>query len=176
MFIKDGLCHITFPDGKMTLVMDKFFPAPQPIIRKLFLKTIALNWKDRCQITAEILDWLGWQLAGSNPDERKKYHANKYAEIRTQITELEEQIEKQTCKINDLVEFRKTLPPRSGHKQEWNTAFKAEQGKLKDLKDKRRDLKADAADQMKQFNKIDSDMKKFKANIELIEQLTADWR
>lgn len=174
MFIENGLCHISFPDGKMTLVMNKFFPAPQQIIRKLFLKTIALNWEDRCQITEEILGWLRRETNEQNVQESLNFYANAYANARTEINELFPRIERQERRVQEVKDYMTMLP--RGHKKEMKPELDKKKATLKELRDRLHALRQDARHCKSEFNKINSNVEKFKANIELIEQLTADWR
>lgn len=171
--IENGNLHIEFPDGKMTLYMDKFFPAPKGVIRKLFLKTIALNYRKRMEYTEDILTWLRQSIIDLDMEETMKARANMYGNRMTSISELKEPLEKQEQKVKDLERFYKTLTAKE--KKSFKLELKKESNRLKELKTRMKELKADARYQKQEFNRVQAWEKGYKENIELIEKLTAGW-
>ena len=170
-YIKDGICYITFPDGKMTLVMDKFFPAPKYIIQKLFQKTIALNWKERQQITDEIIQWMEQKIE-KLPDSLD-FYANAFADVRTEMNELLPRIERMGRLVQEAKDYMSFLP--RGQKKNVKPHLDERKAKLKELKENMSALRKDAKWCQSKFNEAKALEEKFKDNIELIERLTVDW-
>lgn len=172
--IENGICHITYPNGKMSLVMDQFFPTSAHNIRLLFLKTIALNWEDRQQTADDILHWLKEAHRELDAESVMKFRANKCVDQRTKAKEMQSDIDRQALKIKNLQDFIKSLP--RGQKKPYQEKLKGEKEVLKGLKEKQSGLKHDAQYQNGEFIKVQALDRKFKANIELVEQLSAGWR
>lgn len=171
--IENGICHIKYPNGKMSLRMERFFPTSAHNIRILFLKTIALNWEERCQIAQDILQWLKEAQRELDIEKTLRFRADKHVEQRTKASEMQEKIDKCEQGIKNLRDFIRVLP--RGKKKTYQEKLKQEREKLKGLKDKQRNLKYDAQYQYAEFNRVQSLDKKFKKNIELIEHLSAGW-
>ena len=108
--IENGICHITYPNGKMSLVMEQFFPTSAHNIRLLFLKTIALNWEDRQQTADDILHWLKEAHRELDAESVMKFRANKCVDQRTKAKEMQSDIDRQALKIKNLQDFIKSLP------------------------------------------------------------------
>lgn len=171
--IENGICHIKYPNGKMSLYMERFFPTSAHNIRILFLKTIALNWEERCQIAQDILQWLKEAQRELDIEKTLRFRADKHVEQRTKASEMQEKIDKCEQGVKNLQDFIRVLP--RGKKKPYQEKLKQEREKLKGLKDKQRNLKYDAQYQYAEFNRVQSLDKKFKENIELIEHLSAGW-
>lgn len=172
--IENGICHIKYPNGKMSLRMERFFPTSAHNIRILFLKTIALNREDRWQTAQDILQWLKEALEAMDAERAMKEYANTCVERRTQAKEMQEDIDRQAAQIQKMNVYLKEMARGQG-KKAYRKNLKAEKEKLKGLKDKQRNLKYDAQYQYAEFNRVQSLDKKFKENIELIECLSAGW-
>ena len=160
--IENGICHIKYPNGRMSLVMEKFFPTSAHNIRLLFLKTIALNWDERWQIAQDILEWLRDAHRALDVDNTLRFRANQCVTQRTKVKEMQEEIDRTAAQIDKKKAYKKKL--------------EAEKEKLKGLKEKQRILKDDAAYQHGEFIRVQALDKKFRENIELIEQLSAGWQ
>ena len=171
--IENGICHIKYPNGKMSLVMKEFFPTSAHNIRLLFLKTIALNWEERWQIAQDILQWLKDAHRDLDVDNTLRFRANTCVAQKTKAKEMQEDIDKQAAKIRKLQDFIKSLP--RGQKKPYQDKLKGEKETLKGLKEKQTTLKHDAQYQNGEFIRVQALDRKFKANIELIEQLSAGW-
>lgn len=172
--IENGICRIKYPDGQMLIVMDKFFPTSAHNIRVLFLKTIALNWEQRGNVAFDILQWLKDAHRKLDVENTLKFRANTCVTQRTKAKEMQEEIDKQALKIKNLQDFIKSLP--RGQKKPYQEKLKGEKEVLKGLKKKQSGLKRDAQYQNGKFIKVQVLDRKFKANIELVEQLSAGWR
>ena len=172
--IENGICHITYPNGRMSLVMEQFFPTSAHNIRLLFLKTIALNWEDRQQTAQDILQWLKEAHRALDVDNTLRFRANTCVSQKTKAKEMQSDIDRQAAKIRKLQDFIKSLP--RGQKKPYQEKLKGEKEVLKGLKEKQSGLKHDAQYQNGEFIKVQALDRKFKANIELVEQLSAGWR
>lgn len=173
--IENGICHITYPNGKMSLVMDQFFPTSAHNIRLLFLKTIALNWEDRQQTADDILHWLKEAHGNLDVENNLRFRANTCVNQKTKAKEMQEDIDRTAAQIDKMKVYLKEMARGAG-KKAYREKLKCEKEKLKGLKETQRNLMHDAQYQNGEFIKLQALDKKFKANIELIEQLSAGWR
>lgn len=172
--IENGICRIKYPDGQMLIVMDKFFPTSAHNIRVLFLKTIALNWEQRGNVAFDILQWLKDAHRKLDVENTLKFRANTCVTQRTKAKEMQEEIDKQAAQIEKMKVYLKEMTRGQG-KKGYREKLKAEKEKLKGLKEKQASLKRDAQYQNGEFIRVQALDRKFKANIELIEQLSAGW-
>ena len=173
--IENGICHIKYPNGRMSLVMEKFFPTSAHNIRLLFLKTIALNWDERWQIAQDILEWLRDAHRALDVDNTLRFRANQCVTQRTKVKEMQEEIDRTAAQIDKMKVYLKEMARGEG-KKAYRKKLEAEKEKLKGLKEKQRILKDDAAYQHGEFVRVQALDKKFRGNIELIEQLSAGWQ
>ena len=173
--IENGICHITYPNGNMSLVMKEFFPTSAHNIRLLFLKTIALNWEERWQIAQDILQWLKEAHRELDAESNMKDAANNCVMLRTQAKEMQESIDRQAERIGKMKVYLKEMKRGDG-KKTYREKLKAEQEKLKGLKEKQHSLMENSKYNNGRFIRVQALDKKFKANIELIEQLSEWWQ
>ena len=173
--IENGICHIKYPNGRMSIVMEQFFPTSAHNIRLLFLKTIALNWEERGQTAQDILQWLKDAHTAMDIDNTLRFRANNYVNQKTKVKEMQEDIDRTSAQVSKMKVYLKEMARGQG-KKAYREKLEAEKEKLKGLKEKQRILKEDAAYQNGEFIRVQALDKKFRANIELIEQLSAGWR
>lgn len=174
--IENDVAHITLPNGHLHLNLFNFFPASKAEVRKLFLKIISRcpDYRYQSQIAQEILQWVKVAYDEADIETALKSYANTYGSRITEAKEMQEDIDKQTELIEKMKCWLDEMPKGSG-KKAYRKKLKAEKEKLKKLKEDQRSLKSDASWSHGQFIKLHAKAERFKANIELIEQLTAGW-
>lgn len=171
-YIENGVCRITYPNGKMLLAMDRFFPAPAHDVRVLFAKVIRKNctpWK----AAEEILEWLKEAHMELDAESAMKAKAAACAGKRDEAERVQAEIDRQAVRVRDVQESIKSLP--RGKKAACQDLLTAEKEKLKRLKEKLKWLKEDAKFENGEYIRIRTLERKLRENISLIEQLTAGW-
>lgn len=172
--IENGCCKISYPHGTMVLRMETYFPATQADIRTLFKKTIA-RCENRYQIARDIQQWLIDTLNDMDADNAMHDYANRYQEAKTKAKEMQPDIDRQASMVEILEKYCRNFVPKKQVKQYQEQTIKPEKEKLKELKEKQKNLLSDARYNNGQFIRIQSQSKKFKNNICLIAELTEGW-
>ena len=172
--IENNVCSITYPHGRMNLYMPKFFPAPNSVVRKLFRSVISLNYEDRCQIAQDILEWLKNSLNELDADAVLVCCANECVNARTLAKEMQPDIDRQEAQIQKMKIYLEEMP-KGKVKTAYRAKIQEENKKLKELKEKQKSYVGYSKFYNGEFIKMQAKVKKFKGNIELIEQMTEGW-
>ena len=157
----ENIISFTFNEGRgrMTIVLDKFFPTDATRLRKL-LKLVDEDYEHRDELRATIVRHCG-QRASALLDGRRDL-ANKAVEQHTRATEMQPEIDKLTGQIERLTEYCKTKEGRAYREQ-----LKELKAKLKDLKQRQRDALASYRDYQREFVSAENLANRLKKNAEV---------
>lgn len=171
-YIQDDVLRFSYRGGagRFQIVLPAFFPAYGKNLRGL-LRTIDLS-ADRYQITQELLHWLEEHYTHSQIEPQLKAYANACVDARTKAKEMEEPILKQADRVRKLEGYIKSLKRGSPAKKQYRELLKAENEKLKGLKEKKRSLEGDARYNNGQFIKLQARQKRAEDNIAIVRE----WR
>lgn len=122
--IPEGRVCVEWERGKMTVILDAFFPAPIARMRKL-MKIVRMSREDEGAVKRSILDFLEWRVAADNRTSEalaKEYldHRQRHAECLAAVTSGE--------RPNGLPlskeELRRARAERDRHRREASAAEK----------------------------------------------------
>ena len=161
-----SLFEFKYPNGRMTINVDEFFPTSKTKLIKL-LKVIDLNYgSDRDEICARLLNTLkeDFHDRGFNNPNLLKDIANKAVDAGTHASEIKEEVEKLEKKVKDLAVF--------GDKQK----RKETKALLKSAKERLGEQLSNKRYYSSLFKKTKTTMDQYKGNIETVEELLNKWR
>lgn len=145
----------SYPHGKMSINLDKFFPCEKWRIRKL-LKTMFLS-RDRdhiSEILMKIKEHLKEQAEEATDEKILKLYANECVNLKTKAKEMEAEIEKQAAIVDHLAALKQ------------KPELKEAKAKLGDLKGTRRELLADSKLYGAKFTEQVNLGKKYRMNLD----------
>lgn len=157
----ENIISFTFNEGRgrMTIVLDLFFPTDATRLRKL-LKLVDEDYEHRDELRATIVQHCG-QRASALLDGRRDL-ANKAVEQHTRATEMQPEIDKLTGQIERLAEYCKT---KEG--QAYRAQLKELKAKLKDLKQRQRVALASYRGYQREFVSAENRANRLKKNAEV---------
>lgn len=161
---------IQYYSGRMNIVCDNFFPTSAANVRKLF-KVVCLDYVHRADIAQDILQWMRDQVQ-QDPILLSQY-ANAALDAGTKAAEMQPEIEKQAVRVQCMKDTIASL--KRDQKVVYTEALKKEKEKLKAMRNYQRDFEKDKRYNTHKYKTCQNQLKRFKENIELIEQLSAGW-
>ncbi|MBR3188978.1 MAG: hypothetical protein IKF59_13245 [Lachnospiraceae bacterium] len=173
--IQDNILRFDYNDGNGKLVINllNFFPSGKGRVRKLMQILALSDWR-RGQVARELIQWLEDRQKEANYEATLASYANRVVEARTKHGEMQEAVDKQQVRVEDLATFIKSLP-RGDVKKKNKELLKTEKEKLKTLKEKRKRLKDEAAYYNGAFIKTQAVRWRMQENTSLIRVLSAGW-
>ena len=169
--MEDSMLSINYPNGNMTINMMQFFPATGAMIRKLYKSVISLVWdiREQTEITDRILKYVDMRARECGNEELLKALASESVSAHTRATELEEDIVKQSQKVDRMKELVSCVSPAD--RKTYKDSLKAEKEELSRLKQRKKDLISHSRFYQNEFNQAKSRAEKFKQNYELVMKL-----
>ena len=162
---------IQYYSGRMNIICDHFFPASAANVRKLFNKVVCLDYDHRADIAQDILQWMQDQV--QHDTALLPQYAKAAVDAGTKAAEMQGEIEKQAAMVQCVKNMAASL--KRGKKDTCAEALKKEKERLKTMRSRQNDWKKKKRDNTHAFQSCQNQIKKFKENIELIEQLSAGW-
>lgn len=159
------IINITFHQGmgRMTVVLDEFFPTDATRLRKL-LSIIDEDYEHRDELRAVIVqhcDQRAQALMGGRSD-----LTNQAVSYHTKAAELQPEIDKMTLQVDALQKYIKTYCKRGGG-QGYRQQLKELKAQLKDIKEQQRRALTLYRDYQRRFVGAEKEAEKLKKNVEV---------
>lgn len=160
-----NIINITYHEGRgrMTVVLDKFFPTDVTRLRKL-LKVIDEDFEHRDELRAAVVQHCD-RRALSLLDGQKDL-ANRAVEYHTKATELQPKIDKLTQQVSAMQEYINTYCKR-GKGQGYRQQLKELKAQLKNAKEQQRRALSLYRDYQRQFVSAEKNAERLKKNAEV---------
>ena len=148
--------------GRMTILLDRFFPTDSARVRKL-LKTINADYEHRDELRETVVRHCR-ERAQKLMDSRREL-ANRLVNYRTEAEELQPRIDRLSDQTEMLQQYVATFCKQGScyHRQ-----LKTLEAELKGLKDRQRSLFSMAEDCRRQFNRAGKEAERLLKNVEVI--------
>lgn len=160
-----NIINITYHGGRgrMTIVLDEFFPTSVTRLRKL-LKVIDEDYEHRDELRAAVVQHCGRRATGLL-DGRKDL-ANRAVEYHTKATELQPKIDKFARQVSAMQEYVNIYCKR-GKGQSYCQQLKELKAQLRDAKEQQRRALSLYRDYQQQFVSVEKNAKRLKKNAEV---------
>lgn len=158
------IINITFHQrmGRMTVVLDAFFPTDATRLRKL-LSIIDEDYEHQDELRAVVVQHCG-QRAQALMDGRSDL-ANQAVNYHTKATELQPEIDKMARQVDTLQRYVKTYCKRGG--QGYRQQLKELKAQLKEVKKQQRHALTLYRDYQRRFVGAEKEAEKLKKNVEV---------